>query len=211
MSITKSETIETESPKRVQMLEAARELFTAQGYGAVSMDAVARGAGVSKATLYAHFSSKDQLFATIIGDACRQNIADDGFMPAFEIASQADVRVALMRFGKRMVGFFMTPASLAIHRIVIAESGRFPELGEAFYENGPARVRQALGRWLAEQTRAGWLNVTDFETAAEQFIALVRAGNYLRATLGLPSDPARPGTEAAAEAAVDMFLRAYKI
>ena len=47
----------------------------AQGYGAVSMDAIARAAGVSKATLYAYFSSKDQLFATIIGEACRQKIA----------------------------------------------------------------------------------------------------------------------------------------
>ena len=57
------------------VLDAATALFMAQGYGAVSMDAIARAAGVSKATLYAHFSSKDQLFATIIGEACRQNIA----------------------------------------------------------------------------------------------------------------------------------------
>ena len=64
----------------------------AQGYGAVSMDAIARAAGVSKATLYAYFSSKDQLFATIISDACRQNIVGvERFLPGLE----ADVRGAV--------------------------------------------------------------------------------------------------------------------
>ena len=61
--------------KRQAVLDAATALFMAQGYGAVSMDAIARAAGVSKATLYAYFSSKDQFFATIISDACQQNIA----------------------------------------------------------------------------------------------------------------------------------------
>ena len=42
---------DTESPKRKVILEAATELFMAHGYGAVSMDAIARAAGVSKATL----------------------------------------------------------------------------------------------------------------------------------------------------------------
>ena len=54
------------SPKRRQIVDAAQALFLAHGYGAVSMDAVARTAGVSKATLYAYFDSKDQLFATIV-------------------------------------------------------------------------------------------------------------------------------------------------
>ena len=59
---------ETESPKRRAILNAATELFAARGYGAVSMDAIARAADVSKATLYAHFESKDRLFATIVQD-----------------------------------------------------------------------------------------------------------------------------------------------
>src|SRR5689334_22213892 len=58
------------SPKRQSVVDAAARLFMAHGYGQVSMDAVAREAGVSKATLYAYFTSKDQLFASIIGGAC---------------------------------------------------------------------------------------------------------------------------------------------
>ena len=209
MGVTQTEAAEAGSPKRVQMLAAARALFMAQGYGAVSMDAVARAAGVSKATLYAHFSSKDQLFATIIGDACRTNIAAEGFLPAVKIASLDDLRAALTRFGQRMIRFFLKPDSLAIHRIVMAESARFPELGQAFYDNGPVRVRASLALWLAEQARSGWLHLPDPATAAEHFIALVRGSLYLRASLNLPRDPERPDPEETVVAVVDMFLRAY--
>src|SRR6476659_7929583 len=62
--------VEAESPKRRAILDAARGLFMTEGYGAVSMDAVARSAGVSKATLYAHCGAKDRLFAAIIHEAC---------------------------------------------------------------------------------------------------------------------------------------------
>ena len=210
MDTAQSEMAETGSPKRVQMLAAARALFMAQGYGAVSMDAIARAAGVSKATLYAHFSSKDQLFATIIGDACRHNIVAEGFMPASEIASWDELRAALIRYGQRMIGFFLEPDSLAIHRIVMAESARFPELGQAFYDNGPKRVRSALGLWFAAQAQAGWLVLPDPVTAAEHFLSLVRGGLYMRASLNLPFDPDRPGIEEMIVTAVDMFLRAYR-
>jgi len=61
------------SPKAEQVLEAASSIFCEQGYGSASMDAIARQAGVSKATLYAHFAGKDQLFAAIVGAACRSH------------------------------------------------------------------------------------------------------------------------------------------
>jgi TetR/AcrR family transcriptional repressor of mexJK operon len=148
---------DSESPKRQLVLDAAADLFMAQGYGAVSMDAIARAAGVSKATLYAYFSSKDQLFATIIGEACRQNIAVATYLPA----SETDVRVALTSLASHTLRFLLQERALAIHRVVISESVRFPELGRAFYDNGPGVFRRVVGDWLAEQTAAGRLAVAD--------------------------------------------------
>src|SRR6185503_5530333 len=109
---------DSESPKRQLVLDAATELFMAQGYGAVSMDAVARAAGVSKATLYAYFSSKDQLFATIINGACLQKLALHEALPT----DATEVREALLGFGGRLLRFLVEPGVLAIHRVVIAES-----------------------------------------------------------------------------------------
>ncbi|HET6195823.1 MAG TPA: TetR/AcrR family transcriptional regulator [Acetobacteraceae bacterium] len=205
MSATTELRADTESPKRHAMLEAAASLFMAHGYGAVSMDAVARAAGVSKATLYAHFSSKEQLFATIIGDACRQKIAlGDELLPA----DAADVRSALTGFGGRLLRFFLEARPLALHRVVIGESPRFPELGRAFYDNGPKALIGMFAAWLAEQTRAGRLAAHDPAMAAEQFVAMLRTSPFLRASLGLG-----PVTEAEIDAtvaaAVTTFVKAY--
>ena len=195
---------DSESPKRQLVLDAAADLFMAQGYGAVSMDAIARAAGVSKATLYAYFSSKDQLFATIIGEACRQNMSVTAMLPGDEV----DVRVALTSLADRTLRFLLDARPLAIHRVVISESLRFPELGRAFYDNGPGAFRRVFGDWLAEQTAAGRMAVADPPLAADQFIGLLRGGLYLRATLGL-APPTETEIDAAVASAVDVFMRAY--
>ena len=176
----------------------------AHGYGAVSMDAVARAAGVSKATLYAYFSSKDQLFATIIGEACQQKFALGELLPA----DATDIRLALVAFGSRLLRFFLEERALAIHRVVIAESTRFPELGRAFYDNGPAALLGILSTWLTEQTAVRRLAVTDPVTAAEQFVSLLKTSVYLRASLGL-APPTEAEIAATVEAAVTTFLKAY--
>lgn len=202
---------ESESPKRRAILSAATELFVARGYGAVSMDAIARAADVSKTTLYAHFTSKDRLFATIVQVACLENI-----MPANELPDDGspngvpqganDIEDALRAIGGRILRFFLRDRSLAIHRLVIAESTRFPELGRAFYENGPVAGRKGLAAWMAARPA---LLVPEPEIAAEQFLGLLRAGLYLRATLGLAPEPDEPAIEAVVTAAVRTFLRAY--
>ena len=195
----------TESPKRTAIVAAARELFVTQGYGAVSMDAVARAAAVSKATLYAHFESKDALFASIIGQACRDNIVFDGRLPE----CGTDVATDLTLIGRRILRFFLEPRTLAIYRVVIAESGRFPELGRAFYEAGPAVLTGVFAEWLAAHVAAGRLALPDPEAAAGQFLGLLRTGLYMRATLGLTPAPDDAAVDATVASAVDLFVRAY--
>jgi TetR/AcrR family transcriptional repressor of mexJK operon len=194
---------DSESPKRRAIVDAATELFAARGYGAVSMDAIARAADVSKATLYAHFTSKDGLFATIVQVACRESIIPEDELPDREAP---DVSAALRAIGGRMLRFFLRDRSLAIHRLVIAESVRFPELGRAFYDNGPAACRDMLAAWMV---RTRELSVPNPHVAAEQFIGLLRTGLFLRATLGLAADPDEASIDAAVTAAVGTFMRAY--
>jgi TetR/AcrR family transcriptional repressor of mexJK operon len=200
---------ETESPKRQAVLDAAATLFMAQGYGAVSMDAIAKEAGVSKATLYAHFASKDQLFATIIGEACRTKIAAADVLVQAEIGSAAEIAEALRGFGVRMVRFLLEPTTKAIYRVVVAECVRFPELGVAFYESGPAHFLAFFSGWLGEQMRAGRLRDADPAVAAEQFIALMRGDINMRASVGLPSQDDDAAIEAHVANVVDTFMRAF--
>ncbi len=193
------------SPKRRQIVDAAVALFMAHGYGSVSMDAIARSAGVSKATLYAYFTSKDQLFATIIGDACRESTEDPGTFPA-EID---DIAAALIAIGDRILHFLLQERKLAIYRMTVAEAARFPELGLAFMVNGPQKFVDRLADWMARQTEAGHFATDDPHLAAEQFLALLRTTMYLRATLVQGAPPTEPEIEATVKAAVATFLRAF--
>ncbi|MBV9249106.1 MAG: TetR/AcrR family transcriptional regulator [Acetobacteraceae bacterium] len=206
MSATPETRSEVESPKRQAVLDAAGSLFMTQGYGVVSMDAIARAAGVSKATLYAHFASKGQLFATIILEGCRSNLAVEGFLPE----DGADIEPALVALARGILRFLLEDRALAIYRVVMSESTRFPELGHAFYENGPVVFRRVFSAWLSRQATAGRLEVPESEMAADQFIGLVRGGVYLRASLGLPPPPSPEEIEATVAAAVRTFLRAYR-
>jgi len=196
---------DSESPKRRAILNAATELFTARGYGAVSMDAIAREADVSKATLYAHFESKDRLFATIVQSACQEHITPTG-----ELADDAalDVEASLRAIGGRILRFFLRDRTMAIYRLVMAESARFPELGNAFYQGGPANGRRMLAAWL---TRQPGLVVPDVAIAAEQFFGLLRTDLYLRASVGLTPVPDEAAIDAVVDAAVQTFLRAYRL
>lgn len=53
-----------------RILDAAEQLFSGQGFEAVSMNAVARSAGVSKATVFYHFASKRALYLAVLSRAC---------------------------------------------------------------------------------------------------------------------------------------------
>jgi AcrR family transcriptional regulator len=57
---------EPDKPTRTRIIEAASKLFYGEGIRAVSVDAVAEKAGVTKRTFYYHFESKDELVAAYL-------------------------------------------------------------------------------------------------------------------------------------------------
>ena len=63
--------------KRARIMNAARAVFMAVGYANASMDAITREAGVSKATVYAHFGSKAQLFGAMVAEECGRRLAPE--------------------------------------------------------------------------------------------------------------------------------------
>lgn len=193
------------TPKQRDIAEAATRLFMAQGYAAVSMDAIARAASVSKATLYAYFASKDQLFASLIGTACSRSGAHS-VLPTEE---ELDLRATLTALADRALRFMLEPQSLAIYRVVVAESVRFPELGRAFFERITESSRQNLAAWLKKQMECGKLLTRDPVIAAQQFISLLRTHFYTRAVLGVDPPPSEDEIKATVTAAVETFLRAY--
>lgn len=190
------------SAKALQVVEAARLLFSEHGFAAVSMDQVAKSAGVSKATVYAHFQSKEQLFVAIVGNACRTYA--EAVMP--EVRDAPDIRAALTRIGHAIAAFLTAPRTMAIYRIIVAEGPRFPELGRGYYENGPRAFKRMLAGYLANAAARGQLRIDNPRLAAELFCGMVRGPLYLQVLLDCP-DPEAPDAETVVNGAVEIFMR----
>lgn len=186
---------------RAAILEAAGRLFAERGYAGTSMDAVARTAGISKATLYHHVAGKDALFALVVEERARRLVTamEDADHPLPEV---------LAGFARRFVDLVADPDSLALYRMVIAESVRRPDLARRFHEAGPVRVRRHLAALFARAVERGELAPVDPQRAAERFLSLLLGPWQMQALLGL-GRPDAAFLEGWAAEAVELFLRAF--
>jgi AcrR family transcriptional regulator len=192
--------------KLAQIMEAAGRLFREHGYGMTTMDAVARDADVSKATLYAYFAGKRELFAAVISD---EGDRHSGALLAGEDSSE-DIDASLLRFGRSVQQLLMAPETISSYRMVVSEAGRLPELGRDYYVNGAARLLARLEAYFAHAMERGVLRTANPRRAAEQFIGLVRGDLMLCALLGVEDRITEEQKNAVARAGVDTFLRAYR-
>ena len=193
------------TPKAESILAAARRAFLAGGFGAVSMDAIAREAGASKATLYAYFSGKEELFGAVVAEMAERYFR--GFSAS--ALDPLDVRASLTVLARQFLDLVLSPDAIALNRILIGEVTRFPALGAVFWEAGPARTRVQIETFLRRANSAGSLAIDDPREAAEQFVSLARGEIHLRHLLRLEPAVTPVATAAAAERAVETFLRAF--
>ena len=139
-----------------QIMDGARSVFLAAGFDGASMNDIARSAGVSKGTLYSYFASKDDLFDAIIRAE---------FAQAAErlctFRREGDVRDMLTDFGVRLIARMAEPNVLALARVVVAATEKFPKIGVAFYQAGPLFGATRLAGELAALEKAGALKVPD--------------------------------------------------
>src|SRR5438128_5669982 len=150
--------------KAESILAAAKRSFLAAGFGAASMDAIAREASVSKATVYAHFAGKEELFGAVIGRECERYFAR---FSAREL-DPGDVRASLTVLGGRFLELVLSPDAIALHRIIVGEVTRFPVLGAVFWRAGPERERLQIEGFLKDAVATGALSISDTRLAAEQ-------------------------------------------
>lgn len=188
-----------------QVLEGARQVFLSDGFEGASVDDIAQAAGVSKATLYSYFPDKRMLFVEVVRTECASQ-ADR----ALEVIDQtAPPRVVLTIAARHMVTFLLSGFALRIFRICLAEADRFPELGRAFYESGPALGRARLMEYLQGATARGQLRIEDFALAADQYAELCKTTIWVRAAFGVQSTFSQEEIDRVIAGAVDTFLARY--
>ena len=140
----------SDEERRQHLLDAAECVFMTAGYHAATMDDVARGAGMSKRTVYQVFASKSELFEALLNDRFCP------LMVPFEADGRplADQLAALL---KQMAGLCLSPQKLAMTRLMIAEAPLSRDMADALERMGLGRGHNVLDQWLATQVAAGLL------------------------------------------------------
>ena len=187
--------------RREKLLAAAREVFLESGFEGATLDQVIARAGGSRATLYEQFGGKEGLFAAIVAEIC-----DDIRSPITGgIGSDRDPGTALHAFAMRFMTRLLEPESLALYRLVVAESRRFPRLGAQVFAAGPERGAQALAEYLRAGSRDGRLMIRDADAAARIFLEMIKGDLHTRALFGA-GKPSSREIDTTVTTAVRIFL-----
>lgn len=189
-----------------QVLEGARKVFLRDGFEGASVDDIAREAGVSKATLYSYFPDKRLLFMAIATGECKRQ-ADEAL--EFINAGDLPVREVLRYAAGRLIDYITSPLGLQTYRLCVAETDRFPALGQQFYASGPLLVRSRMVEYLQKAVARGELAIEDFDLAADQFAELCKVDAYHGFVCGVVSDYPAARRERVIEGAIEMFLARY--
>jgi TetR/AcrR family transcriptional regulator, mexJK operon transcriptional repressor len=197
-----------ETRKRAAILEAAQRVFFANGFVGASMDQVAATAAVSKQTVYKHFSDKKALFREVVTNVVR--VRDGGIAPDFLSTGEGPIGDRLRIFARHFLKGVMQPDVLKLRRLVIAEAGRFPELGQSFYDLGPRRAAAQLGLALGEAAARYAVTLEEPELAAEHLLSLILSIPLNQAMLlGDDYSFTDAALDGYADEGVAAFLRAY--
>jgi TetR/AcrR family transcriptional regulator, mexJK operon transcriptional repressor len=185
-----------------RILDIATQLFLNHGYGATSIESVARRAGVSKRTFYHRFENKPALFGAVV-----RRVIDRLRPPASTpLLEGADLQQVLRGLARLILRAALSPHAIALHRLIVAESARFPNLAAAIaHEGSTAEAIDLIAGLLEREARAGNIALTNPLFAAQQFLHMVIAVPQHRAMgLGPAMTPAE--SEAWAGDVVALFL-----
>jgi TetR/AcrR family transcriptional repressor of mexJK operon len=164
--------------------DAAAELFFSQGYGATTIEAVAKRARVSKRTFYDRFEDKAALFSAVVhGTINRMRPPAD--VPLLRGKNLTSILTGLADLIMRAA---LSPQAIAMHRLIVAESSRFPDLAAVVNNQGASEeaIRLIAGLLESEAPREK-LKLDNATFAARQFLYMLVTVPQRRAMgLGTP-------------------------
>jgi AcrR family transcriptional regulator len=150
--MTKARTKNTERSKSEEktqaILKGAMQEFLQYGYAAASMDKIAKAAKVSKATVYSHFKDKENLF-----NAVMQDLVKDKFQTVMGLQQpqslEKDPKTVLSEMALRMLNNAQSDRTFQdFIRIIMGESGRFPNLAQAYVRSIAKPAIEALTQYF---------------------------------------------------------------
>ena len=196
--------------KRAAIADAARATFGRLGYARTSIDTIAQAAGVSTRTIYKHFASKEELFASVLESSAAE-VADSFIARAREgIDGAQTVEERLLALGRAIASQHLAhPEHFAMVRQISHETAHFPPgVLIKWREAGPDRVEREVRDQLNALRAEGGLAFDDDARASTHFFALTLAELNQRRLDG-PAKLSADEADASVVAGVRVFLRGY--
>jgi AcrR family transcriptional regulator len=190
---------------RAIILDAARAEIRSTGYAATSMESVARRAGVSTKTLYRLIPNKAAMFEEMITE--RLDRFDSGVR--LRACEGGDIESALREAMIVCGELILDEEVIALQRVIVAESEKFPEIAETFYIKAIRRTQNTLANWLKAQDKRGLIAIDDADDAddAAGMLLGMLAFQPQRAVLyGHAPVPGRQELEKRAQTVARLFL-----
>ncbi len=189
------------------IVEAAEQEFLASGYAATTMSAVAVRAGTSTKTVYRLVPNKAELFKNVVSTRIGQFMLeiDSHSLDAYELDEA--IEHMLVSFGT----LTLDKETIALVRLVIGESERFPELAATFYEVAIVQTSKAMAEWLARQCKRGRLKLQDPVVAASALRGMMIMEPQRAAMLGMRDAPTAKEIQARAKLCTELFLNGCRV
>lgn len=149
-----------------QILDGARQVFLMNGFAGASIDQITAQSGVSKASVYRYFDSKDALFGSLIA-AEAERIARA--LPSID-PDDPDPGSALHQIGTAILETLNNPTTVATLRVIIGALGHFPQLGEEFRQNSLGPTVKQIAAYLDVGAAACDVRIDDSRAAADEFV-----------------------------------------
>jgi AcrR family transcriptional regulator len=134
----------------------------------MSMSGLIATLGGSKATLWSYFPSKAALFAAVLEEAAGAYAREMGDV----LRLSDDPRKGVFGLCKSLIATIVSPEPLRLTRLVLSESGRFPEIGRTFYAHAVQPLEVAVTTYLARQMSEGAVRHGDPRHAARILLDL---------------------------------------
>lgn len=192
-----------DASKRDAILNAARDLFMANGYAATSMDNLAAAANVSKATLYSHFADKDALYQAIVEAKVQDYRLED-----FGDRLCGDMADDLQLIGESLQALIYDEQAIHMLRMVISEAVHKSPIVELFEATGPKKVFQRIVEYFAEHAKRDAQFGFDPEKEAELFTSLIMGHRrFIQVLMGVRQAPNENERREVARLAVSQYLQ----
>lgn len=150
-----------------QILNAAIDLFRDHGFEGTRLEDVADKAGVSKATIYLYFESKEDLFFALI----REHVVPIVDQTINELEHFEGTASEFLRLKANGMGRMLAHTRHgAILKLVVAEARRFPEIADYFREAVPKRGMENLSQLIQRGVDSGEFRPCNTRAAAAAFI-----------------------------------------